>query len=133
MVPDVITHLPPVQQPVPPAPVAVQVAEWIGRHGFVVVVVFFVVVVVGFFVVVVVGFFVVVVGFFVVVVGFFVVVVVGFFVVVVVGFLVVVATPSMLESWVEIDFLTVSSCVVRVVREDFSAAVQVIDVGAEVI
>jgi len=126
--------LPPVQQPVPPVPAAVQVVEWIGRHGFVVVVVFFVVVVVGFFVVVVVGFFVVVVGFFVVVVvGFFVVVVVGFFVVVVVGFLVVVVTPSMVESWVEIDFLTVSSCVVRVVREDFSAAVQVIDVGAEVI
>ena len=114
-----ITHLPPVQQPVPPVPAAVQVVEWIGRHGFVVVVVFFVVVVVGFFVVV--------------VVGFFVVVVVGFFVVVVVGFLVVVVTPSMVESWVEIDFLTVSSCVVRVVREDFSAALHFIDVGAEVI
>jgi len=110
--------LPPVQQPVPPAPVAVQVVEWIGRHGFVVVVVFFVVVVVGFFVVVVVGFF---------------VVVVGFFVVVVVGFLVVVVTPSMMESWVEIVSSCVSSCVTRVVREVFSAAVQVIDAGAEVI
>jgi hypothetical protein len=117
--PDVIKHLPPVQQPVFPAPVAVQVVEWIGRHGFVVVVVFFVVVVVGFFVVV--------------VVGFFVVVVVGFFVVVVFGFLVVVVTPSMMESWVEIVSSCVSSCLTRVVREDFSAALHFIDVGAEVI